>query len=106
LAAQGFPTALNVFPDPTDVSAPTVTSISILPAAVDVSAGFQDITGTLDVTDHLSGTIFTPSAAGSFFGFFPGAIQKPIGSAKTLHRQPGIHAYFRYTFQWKVGSDI
>lgn len=77
LLARGFPTQLTVFSDPADITAPTITGINISPPSVDVSAGPQTITVTMDVTDDLSGTIFTPGPTGSFFGFFPVQFRSP-----------------------------
>jgi hypothetical protein len=82
LQGRGLPTVLNVVSNPTDVTGPTVTGISISPAAVDVSAGSQNITVTLTVTDDLSGAIFTPSATGSFFGFFPVQFRSTSGTQR------------------------
>jgi hypothetical protein len=61
LTARGFPTELTITSVDSDNSGPTLTSIDISPAQIDVSDGPQTVNVTLGVEDDISGATFTES---------------------------------------------
>ncbi len=59
LASLGFPSSLTVVDNTPDTQPPTLTGASFTPAFIDTSAGPQNVTVTLNVTDNLSGAYFS-----------------------------------------------
>lgn len=59
LQALNFPTELAVLSTTADLQPPQITSLTITPPSVNVSAGPQNITVRLGLTDNLSGVDFT-----------------------------------------------
>jgi hypothetical protein len=67
LAAAGFPTTFTVTDANPDTAAPAISSITMSPSTIDVSAGPQTITVDVNFTDALSG--FKNPTSNVSFGF-------------------------------------
>lgn len=78
LQSRGFPTDLMVTSVP-DIQAPLIADIGIAPAVVDVSAGPQTVTFSLDLMDDLSGVAFAACSGAPFFNFFAVTVRSPSG---------------------------
>ncbi len=73
LQAAGFPTDLTVTSNP-DTTPPQVRNIAFSASSIDVSAGAQTLTVTLDLTDAPAGVTFNSQFVG-----FPITFQSPSG---------------------------
>lgn len=83
LINRGFPTTLVVNGGP-DLAAPDLVEFSINPTSIDVSAGTQNLTLTLRITDSLSGFEF-----GNFLMFSPSGHQVISGGYNSPNRVSG-----------------
>jgi hypothetical protein len=83
LISRGFPTELVVNGGP-DLASPDLVEFSFNPTSIDVSAGAQNLTLTLRITDALSGFEF-----GSFIFMSPSGNQIVSGGYNFAHRVSG-----------------
>jgi hypothetical protein len=83
LISRGFPTELVVNGGP-DLASPDLVEFSFNPTSIDVSAGAQNLTLTLRITDALSGFEF-----GSFIFMSPSGNQIISGGYNFAHRVSG-----------------
>ena len=103
LQALGFPTEIDIFSDPDDITVPEVVDFSFTPLAIDTSAGPQQVTFTLHATDDLSSFY-----SSSFQIRSPSGTQARSGTFWPTHLIAGdeMDGVYKYTITIPQYSEI
>ena len=83
LQTLGFPVELEVISPNGDTTPPELVDLSFLPTSVDVTAGPQDVTVTMSITDDISGTNIVSA---QFFG--PTGVQTLLTNSSLVSGDP------------------